>query len=155
MKILVPVDYSEHSRSVLGHAFRLSAMDPGEVCIVHVWETQPRVPPNVKVTTPDGRTCTIAELIAEEADGAMTQFLSTVKIPPGLAVARRILSGAAADAIVREARERGTHLIVMGTQGRSGLGRLVLGSVAERVLRTSPIPVLAVPTAPSVPEQGA
>jgi nucleotide-binding universal stress UspA family protein len=145
MKILVPVDYSDHSRTVVDRALELARALFADVCIVHVWETQPKVPPNIKVTLPDGRTSTIAELIHEEAEQGMSAFLATVKIPVGVTVSHRILSGAAADALVREAEEGGFDLIVMGTQGRSGLGRLVLGSVAERVLRSATVPVLAVP----------
>jgi len=66
-------------------------------------------------------------------------------IPPAVKTSHCILSGAAAEALVTEA-ERGHYgMIIMGTQGRSGIGRLVLGSVAERVLRTSHVPVLAIP----------
>lgn len=145
MKILVPVDYSDHSRVVLEHAAGLAKKLGGEVCVLHVWETQPKVPPHVKVTTPEGRTCTIAELIQEEAEGAMSEFLKRVTLPAGLGTSHKILSGSAAEAIVREASDGEFDLIVMGTQGRGAIGRLVLGSVAERVLRTSRVPVLAVP----------
>jgi nucleotide-binding universal stress UspA family protein len=148
VKILVPVDYSDHSRFVLERALELGVKLGGDVCIVHVWETQPKVPPHVKVTTPEGRTCTIAELIQEEAEAAMAEFLRTVKSTGALAAPHKVLSGAAAEAIVREAESGKFDLIVMGTQGRGALGRLVLGSVAERVLRTSRVPVLAVPLVP-------
>lgn len=145
MKILVPVDYSDHSRSVVLYALGLAARLGAGVTIAHVWETQPKVPPHVKVTTPEGRTATIAELIKEEAETAMEQFLKTLGLPPDEVPPHEILSGAAADAIVKDAQRGGYDMIVMGTQGRTGLGRLVLGSVAERVLRTSPLPVIAVP----------
>ncbi|MBM4361165.1 MAG: universal stress protein [Deltaproteobacteria bacterium] len=145
MKYMVPVDYSEHARVVLGHALALAARQGAEVTVAHVWETQPRVSPTLRVTTPDGRTATISELIAEEAGAAMTEFLGTVPVPAGVKVDRVMLSGAAAEAITGEAARGGFDLIVMGTQGRSGIGRLVLGSVVERVLRTSTVPVLAVP----------
>jgi nucleotide-binding universal stress UspA family protein len=53
-------------------------------------------------------------------------------------------SGAVADRIVRAARARRADLIVMGTHGRTGVSRLLLGSVASRVIATSPCPVLTV-----------
>ena len=55
-----------------------------------------------------------------------------------------ILNGAAWEEIGRLAAEEGTDLIVMGTHGRKGLPRAILGSVAERVIRTSSVPVLTV-----------
>ena len=55
-----------------------------------------------------------------------------------------LLEGTAADAIVRTARSKRADLIVMGTHGRSGLARLFMGSVAERVIGTAPCPVLTV-----------
>ncbi|MBI1847845.1 MAG: universal stress protein [Candidatus Rokubacteria bacterium] len=57
--------------------------------------------------------------------------------------------GDAADEIVRYARARGIDLIVLGTHGRTGLSRAILGSVAERVIRHAPCPVLAVPARPA------
>jgi nucleotide-binding universal stress UspA family protein len=57
---------------------------------------------------------------------------------------REIVGGPAADAIVREAKKQRADLIVLGTHGRRGVRRLVLGSDAEQVVRTSPVPVLLV-----------
>jgi nucleotide-binding universal stress UspA family protein len=64
-------------------------------------------------------------------------------IKPTLAM-RETIGGPAADAIVREARKQGADLIVLGTHGRRGVRRLVLGSDAEQVVRTSRVPVLLV-----------
>jgi universal stress protein A len=61
---------------------------------------------------------------------------------PAVTVTHLILEGDPAEVIVDVAREHGCDLIVMGTHGRSGLGRLVLGSVAEQVIRHAPCPVL-------------
>jgi len=73
---------------------------------------------------------------------------------PAVTVERRLEDGQPAATILRVAREEGADLIVLGTQGRRGLGRLLLGSVAEQVVRQAPCPVLttnlAVPaTAPA------
>jgi nucleotide-binding universal stress UspA family protein len=59
-------------------------------------------------------------------------------------VLRETLGGAAADTIVREARKQRADLIVLGTHGRRGIRRMVLGSDAEQVVRVSPVPVLLV-----------
>lgn len=145
MKILVPVDYSEHSRVVLRYALDLAGKLGAEITAAHVWETKPNVPPNLKVKTPDGRTTTAGELIREEALGAMEQFLRSMNLPPSVEVSHCILSGAAADAIVKKAEQGGYEMVIMGTQSRKGIGRFVLGSVAERVIKTASMPVLAVP----------
>ena len=55
-----------------------------------------------------------------------------------------IIAGTAAKAIAEYARDRGMDLIVMGTHGRSGVAHVLMGSVAERVVRTAPCPVLTV-----------
>jgi nucleotide-binding universal stress UspA family protein len=62
----------------------------------------------------------------------------------GVTATSVIVTGAPADRIVRAARSRRADLVVMGTHGRSGLSRLLLGGVASRVIATSPCPVLTV-----------
>jgi nucleotide-binding universal stress UspA family protein len=71
---------------------------------------------------------------------------------PGITVERYRLVGDEADEIVRLAKAKGCDLIVMGTHGRSGLGRLLMGSVAEMVLRKAPCPVLTVKQPAAVSE---
>ncbi len=61
---------------------------------------------------------------------------------PGVRIEYRLAEGDPAAEIVRAAAETGCDLIVMGTHGRAGLGRLLLGSVAEQVLRRAPCPVM-------------
>lgn len=63
----------------------------------------------------------------------------------GLRVSKRLEAGAPASAIVRAARKERAAMVVVGTHGRTGLPRLLLGSVAERVIRTAPCPVVTVP----------
>jgi nucleotide-binding universal stress UspA family protein len=63
---------------------------------------------------------------------------------PGAALECRLADGEAAPLILWAAEETGCDLIVLGTHGRSGLGRLLLGSVAEEVIRKAPCPVLTV-----------
>jgi nucleotide-binding universal stress UspA family protein len=143
MKLLVPVDYSDHSRAVLAYA--VSLFPTATFVVAHAWETQPKFAARVNVTTPEGRTCTVGELIREEAEGAMKEFLASVLFPAGIEHSLCFLSGSAADAIVAEAGRGRFDMIVMGAQSHSTLGRLLLGSVTNRVLYASPIPVLAVP----------
>jgi nucleotide-binding universal stress UspA family protein len=65
---------------------------------------------------------------------------------PEVQVERRLEQGDAATEIVRVAQETHCDLIVIGTHGRTGLSRVLMGSVAEKVLRQAPCPVLAVKT---------
>ncbi len=69
--------------------------------------------------------------------------LDALHLPdPGVAIDYRVGEGEPATEIIHQARALGANLIVMGTHGRTGLGRLLLGSVAEAVLRKAPCPVL-------------
>ena len=68
-----------------------------------------------------------------------------------LSVRTAVESGSPASEIVRYAERHGVDLIVVGTHGRTGVTRALLGSVAERVVRTAPCPVLAVPREPRGP----
>ena len=70
--------------------------------------------------------------------------LAKLRPAEGVQLETKLEVGEAAPSIVRFAREAGCELIVMGTHGRSGLERLILGSVAEHVLRQAPCPVLTV-----------
>lgn len=65
---------------------------------------------------------------------------------PGVPMEHRLLEGDAGDTIVELAEETKSDLIVMGTHGRTGLGRLLMGSVAEKVMRRAPCPVLTLKT---------
>jgi nucleotide-binding universal stress UspA family protein len=83
----------------------------------------------------------------QEYETAMTSRLSEVMqqlAAPDLQMEGRLVQGAAHATIVDVAEREGVDLIVLGTHGRGGLGRFLLGSVAERVLRTARIPVLTV-----------
>lgn len=78
----------------------------------------------------------VADLLARTAE----------ELGPHLSVTVAGRSGEPAEEIARYAREHGIDLIVVGTHGRTGVSRAILGSVAERLLRLAPCPVVAVPT---------
>lgn len=133
--ILHPTDFSERSE----YAFRLAcvlARDHGaRLILVHV------VPPPVAH----------GEVVARRGpDGYYEQLereLARIQPPdPGIRVERRLEDGDPGIVIVQLAREIPCDVIVMGTHGRTGLGRLLMGSVAEHVVRKSPCPVLTVKT---------
>jgi len=70
--------------------------------------------------------------------------LQSFKVPEGLTVERKVIEGDAATEIVGLAQDSGADLICIGTHGRTGLARLLMGSVAEQVLRKAPCPVMIV-----------
>jgi len=92
----------------------------------------------------------------DEDTGAAMELLHTFKAPsPRVTIEHRLLEGSAAAVITETAAETGADVVVMGTHGRTGLSRLMMGSVAEEVLRQAPCPVLtirAMPVRVSEPE---
>lgn len=139
-RILCPVDFSEFSQAVLAHAAAFAQLFGSEVTVLHVFATA--VPPAGSATypawllqVPEARTS-----IADELSLLLAPLSST-----GVRLRTRVAEGDTAAEIVRHAAEHGADLVVMGTHGRRGFDRLTLGSVAEKVLRKAPCPVLTVP----------
>ncbi len=129
--ILHPTDFSELSDAAFQLACALARDHKGRLVVLHV------VPP------PQSH----GEEVARRQDGGyhhdLWRMLERVRPEdPAVPVERRLEDGLPAETILRVAREEGADLIVLGTQGRTGLGRLLLGSVAEQVVRQAPCPVL-------------
>jgi nucleotide-binding universal stress UspA family protein len=144
-RILVPVDYSAHSLDVLSAAAVIAERIGAELELIHVWESMPQFPRELLVTAPDGQKRPIAELVQATAEREMNEFLSEASLPPRISVRHQVVGGDAARRIL-EALESGSFdLVVIGTHGRSGLQKWAIGNVAERVVRLSPVPVVAVP----------
>jgi len=81
----------------------------------------------------------------EEDMEKVTEMLHALEAPwPNVTLEHRILEGSAPSVITETAEEIGADLIVMGTHGRTGFTRLIMGSVAEEVLRRAPCPVLTI-----------
>lgn len=85
----------------------------------------------------------------------MNRLAEMGPLPPGVAVERYVTPGNPVEEIVRFVEEHHCDLIVMGTLGRTGLGRLLMGSVAEKILRKAPCAVLTVkaPIMETVPNE--
>ena len=131
-KILVPIDFSESSDSALDWATVLARDTGAKLLIVHV-ETVP-------LTTGGG------EYIYSIPEPPTQELLERLnKIVPkdaSIPVVHRLLAGDPADAILRTAASENVDMIVMGTHGRRGISRLLMGSVAEAVVRGAQCPVL-------------
>lgn len=149
-KLLVPVDYSEHSSASFRYASELARTLHAELDVVHVWDRPTYVPETVVVRQADGTKRTLAEMIRENAEREMRDFLARLQPEKNVDTlyfpAHRLLSGEPVSALLAEL-ERGQHdMVVVGTRGQSGLKHLLLGSVAERLVRLSPVPVLTLGT---------
>jgi nucleotide-binding universal stress UspA family protein len=139
--ILVPVDYSEASQRALELALTLS--DSANVTVVHAWD-RPAYVGEEMVTHADGSRRSLTELIRDNAEREMTEFLAKVgSIGPNCK--HHLITGDPVAAIIAEASKPGYDVLVVGTHGRTGMTKLLLGSVTEKLIRLSPIPVLTVP----------
>lgn len=138
-KFLVPVDFSAPSRLAVAHALELAAMTDGQVDLVHVFEHY-RFPP---FYTAGGDETLPRDLLdqKERAETAMTAFLAEIE-GPEVPRETHIVTGRAPVAIVDLARSLDTDMILLASHGISSLERGLLGSVAERVVRTAPCVVL-------------
>jgi len=142
-RILVPTDFSTGAEHAARAAVELAAKLGASIELIHLYN-----PPSLMM--PDGSTfaASPAELVAvtESAEAAIGAAVQALRAHGGgrVMITGQALMGSAADEILRLADSGRYDLVVMGTHGRTGIRRLVLGSVAERVLRRASIPVLTV-----------
>lgn len=133
-KILTPVDGSRYSRRAAAEAVRLCVSLGGELLALAVLDA----PPGFAQDMPDVAADLTAKL--REVTGAVQHQAQT----QGVRCQTVVLPGPAYRVITEEARRTGAGLVVMGSHGRTGLKRLLMGSVTERVLGHAPCPVLVV-----------
>lgn len=138
-KILVPIDFTSHSAEALRVAAKLVARPGGELVLLYVQEP-PDSPflPGPLVYTPAQ-----LERVASRARARLEAARLELDRSPELRVDVRLTQGRPAAAILGAAAD-GFDLIVLGTHGRRGLQRALLGSIAERVMRDAPCPTLTV-----------
>lgn len=140
-RILVPTDFSPHSTEATAWAAELAGRFGASITLVHVFQP-------VSMILPEGFVLKSADEIASlmsSLDAALMQARDQLSsLAPGVSIDSVLLEGAPFAEIVRHARDNGFDLIVLGTHGRSGLRHALLGSVAEKVVRKAPCPVLTV-----------
>ena len=134
--IIVPTDFSRASDAALGYARMLAARFGASLHLLHVVD-EPGSWSEVYAAIPD-----IRDRLSADAARRLEAMASC--LPPPVRASSAVVCGAPVPSIVKEAETRGADLIVMGTHGRRGMGHLLLGSVAERVVRLAPCPVLTV-----------
>jgi nucleotide-binding universal stress UspA family protein len=145
-KILVPVDFSECSQKALDTAVTLAASFDGAIDLVHVWDVPVFVAPELMVGSAGTSAQPLEKYAEEQARTDLEKFAEETR-GRGVAInATRVLRGDTALRVCEVAENEHFDLIVMGTHGRSGLSHLLLGSVAEKVVRHSKVPVLTVRT---------
>jgi nucleotide-binding universal stress UspA family protein len=135
-RILIPTDFSEHSRQASKYACELAKRFIAELHLLHV--VQPLVLPESGGLLPQD------EVDWEEGRKKDLEELKEPGFEHATRVIRTVQTGTPFVEIVRYARDNDIDLIVMGTHGRTGLMHALIGSVAERVVRKSPCPVLTV-----------
>ncbi len=140
-KILVPLDGSDYSESVLEHvkAVALGCSVP-EVVLLSVIEPFP-----IQSYRASKEWLTKLKNDAKSTADTYLSSVATKLKPSGITAETAVIEGLPAEAIIDYARKNKVDLIIMSTHGRSGISRWVYGSVADRVVRNSVVPVLAAP----------
>ena len=136
--ILVPVDFSEPCREAADLAQAFGASLGAKVHLLHVYELAPYDFPENPAKVPETQSRLKAEL-----EHRLEEMAAPLR-SAGLAVATHLERGRVVDRILEVQASLGAQLIVIGTHGRTGLKRMLLGSIAERVVQLSPVPVCSV-----------
>ncbi|QSX00683.1 universal stress protein [Haloterrigena alkaliphila] len=132
--LLVPMDDSERARAALEHA--LAVFPDDEITVIHAID-------DLEAGYGGGQPVT-----SDDADATEPDFFADVRSIAAeydRTVETVVVEGTSADAILEYADEAGVDGIVMGSEGRSGVSRMLLGSVAEAVTRRASVPVTIVP----------
>jgi nucleotide-binding universal stress UspA family protein len=137
--ILVPVDFSDCSDAAVKYGYALSEAFGATLHLLNVVQDPYTLP-----WAAEGFAAPIADLLADWEGQAKRRLAETVPTAAAATTVLKTQVGSPHREIVRYATEHQVDLIVLGTHGRGPLGHMLLGSVAERVVRTAPCPVLTV-----------
>ncbi|VVB89921.1 Universal stress protein [uncultured archaeon] len=149
-KILIATDGSEHVKKAVTFAIELAKLYGAELHAVYV--TNIKVDHARSLYT-DRSTGGLKRILRKEGTGTdiyrkegetATNYVKDLAKKEGLETKKWVVEGHPAEEILKLAQEQSIDLIVMGTLGRSGIEKFLLGSVADKVIRNSGIPVLAV-----------
>jgi nucleotide-binding universal stress UspA family protein len=140
-RILVPTDGSAQVESAIEHAVEVAAVHDASLHGLHVIGTDAFA--GVAMETSWG---SIDQLLRDDAEEAVER-IRDLAAERGVPVRTEVVEGKPSREIVGYAESTDCDLVVMGTHGRGGIDRLLLGSVAESVVRASSVPVTTVPVA--------
>lgn len=146
-RILVPTDGSEGVERAVTHAVDLAAAHEATIHAVYVVNTAGFTGLPMESSW-EG----VEKMLREDAENAL-ETVRTLAGQQDVTVETHVLEGPPQREIVRYAEEEGCDLVVMGTHGRGGIDRLLLGSVAEKVVRSSNVPVMTVRVGTEEPGQ--
>jgi nucleotide-binding universal stress UspA family protein len=136
---LIPTDFSASAKQALDYAIRLARTLKARLTVLHVIQPVPMAGAGMGIVLPE----TYLQEVKEGVQGSMQEALARVTAA-GLTAERIVLYGVPFQEIIETAKARQVDLIVMGTHGRTGLMYVLLGSVAEQVIRLAPCSVLVV-----------
>lgn len=134
---IVPVDFSKGSEAALDHAIRLAKENRAKLVLLHVVSTNFAFP--LEAGFPE-----IFDALEKNARDGMKKLVRRKRLKAGRYRALLVTGFNPADVIAATAKRLGASMIVMGSHGRTGLQRFMIGSVAERTLRYARCPVLIV-----------
>ena len=137
--ILAPTDFSDSSKKAISDALELAQTFGATLSLLHVLEPSPYLG---EFTLPTMGEDLLGDL-ERQASAALAQVLPEAQ-QATIEVTRAVAIGSPSQKIVETAEAEHVDLIVMATHGRTGLSHLLIGSVAERVVRTAPCPVLTI-----------
>ncbi len=137
--ILVPTDFSDFSTAAIEHASSLALLYGAKMHLVHVIDTVPVFgAPNLALTAEP-----MAGVLEANAQEEMRKFVYW-KLKNSTNLEQIILHGDPCQEVVNYSQQHEIDLIVIATHGRTGLAHMLMGSVAEKIVRLSSVPVLAV-----------
>jgi len=136
--VLLPVDGSEPSDAAVAHAGAIASQFDAAVHVLNVVD----LPTEAVSAGVGGGTSNVIEALHEDAEELVAE--TAAALPERVESTTAVIEGAPAAAIREYADEHDADLIVMGTHGRTGVERVLLGSTTERVVRTADCPVLTV-----------
>ena len=143
--ILVPVDFSVHSQAALLQACDLAACMHAPLVVLHVVHDPAEMPGYYQKFTKKKQLLRLQDLASAMLDDFLQQIrASHPQLKILKAAESRLVVGLPVTRILQVAEQLDARMIVMGSQGRTGLKHVLLGSKAEQVVRLSPIPVTIV-----------
>jgi nucleotide-binding universal stress UspA family protein len=143
-QVLCPIDFSDFSKHAFGRAVAVAREHGASLTVLHVCPSPSAAPLGVPFGPEGPGPFILHDLDRDKAAEQMAHFLASS--PGGVAIRREIVEAPSAyRGILDEAERIPADLIVLGTHGRSGFDRWLMGSVTEKVLRRAAVPVLTVP----------
>jgi len=138
-KILCAVDFSDHSPKVAEYATLMAKGVNAQILVLYV---APSLSQYVGFHVPPSSIESFVGEIVTGAEDTMNEFVKDNF--KGLTVSGKVVAGYPAEEILAIAEAEGCDMIIMGTHGRKGIDRILFGSVAEKVVKSSKVPVLTV-----------